>query len=254
MRPGNSRSRFQRSLLNSILMLMKPIKMMNAILNTAAGANEAMTEPIATPAIAGSAHRRTTCGITAPFFLCSIYERIVVGIMMASEVPMQSCMRTSSGTSIARNTSYSTGTIMAPPPIPNRPARMPTRMPAPAIQSASRTISPIGYPRIMLPRMKRRLGGDVRQIVTGVQHQRQRISHDGSRGRRLDRLGRKMAAEGARARHRAEQAEHMTSNRMQPHALGQFALDIRHQRQRRFFRRGKRRRLAVEQRINAEKP
>src|SRR5450759_2689778 len=217
---------------------MKQAKMTKTILNTAAGANEAVTEPIATPATAGSAHRRTTWGITAPFFLCSMYERIVVGIMMASEVPMQSCMRTSSGTSSARNTSYSTGTIMAPPPIPNRPARMPTRMPAPAIQSASRTTSPIGYPRIMLPRMKRRLGGDVRQIVAGVQHQRQRISHDGSRGRRLDRLGRKMAAKGARARHCAKQAEHMASNGMQPHALGELALDIGHECQRRFFRRG----------------
>ena len=66
----------------------------------------------------------------------------MVGTMMASEVPMHSCMRTSSGTPSARNTSYSTGTMMAPPPMPNRPARMPTRMPAPAIQSASQAISP----------------------------------------------------------------------------------------------------------------
>ena len=58
----------------------------------------------------------------------------MVGTMMASEVPMHSCMRTSSGTPSTRNTSYSTGTMMAPPPMPNRPARMPTRMPAPAIQ------------------------------------------------------------------------------------------------------------------------
>ena len=57
----------------------------------------------------------------------------MVGTMMASEVPTQSCMRTSSGTPSTRNTSYSTGTMMAPPPMPNRPARMPVRMPPPAI-------------------------------------------------------------------------------------------------------------------------
>ena len=45
-------------------------------------------------------------------------------------------------------------------------------------------------------------GGDVRQIAAGVQHQRQRISHDGRAGAGLDRFGRQMPAEGARARHR----------------------------------------------------
>ena len=33
--------------------------------------------------------------------------------------------------------------MIAPPPMPKRPARMPTRIPAPAIQSASQTISPV---------------------------------------------------------------------------------------------------------------
>src|ERR1039457_6144846 len=197
--------------------------------------------------------------------------------MMASEVPMQSCMRTSSGTSSARNTSYSTGTIMAPPPMPNRPARMPTRMPAPAIQSASRTISPIGYPSNIFPRIVRQarliylrmilsenrfrlfgimhgLGGDVRQILGRVQHQRQRISHDGGAGARFDRLGRQMTAEGARARHRMEQAEDMAGDRMQPHALGQFALDIGNESQRRLFPPRDPRRFAINYRIDAAKP
>ena len=80
----------------------------------------------------------------------------MVGTMMASDVPMHNCMRTSSGTPSTRNTSYSTGTMMAPPPMPNRPARMPTSMPAPTIQSASKAISPIGYPSSMMTRKIRR--------------------------------------------------------------------------------------------------
>ena len=77
-----------------------------------------------------------------------------------------------------------------------------------------------------------RLGRDVRQIGAAVQHQRQRISHDRRAGAGLDRLGRQMPAEGARAGHGAEQAEHVAGDGVQPHALGQFALDIGDQRQR----------------------
>ena len=51
---------------------MKVAKITKAILNTGAGANDAITEPIATPTTAGNAQSRTTCGITAPFFLCAI--------------------------------------------------------------------------------------------------------------------------------------------------------------------------------------
>ena len=185
---------------------MNVTKTMKAILNTAAGAKEAITEPIATPITAGAAQMRTTSGITAPFFLCPRYDRTVVGMMMASEVPMQSCMRTSSGTLSARNTSYSTGTMMAPPPMPNRPARMPTSTPAPAIQSASQTISPSGTPSSMMSWMRgpKRSGGDVRQFGRAVHYQRQCISHDRSVGIGLDRFGRQMAAESARAGDRAE--------------------------------------------------
>jgi hypothetical protein len=49
---------------------MNVAKNKNAILNTGAGAKDAVTEPIATPMIAGNAQMRTTSGITAPFFLC----------------------------------------------------------------------------------------------------------------------------------------------------------------------------------------
>src|SRR5258708_10193526 len=51
-------------------------------------------------------------------------------MMIASEVPTQSCIRTSSGTWYMRNNSNRTGTMTAPPPMPNRPARIPVTMPA----------------------------------------------------------------------------------------------------------------------------
>ena len=57
--------------------------------------------------------------------------------MMAIEVPTQSCIRTSSGTPISRKTSYSTGTITAPPPIPNNPASNPVMTPAMTMARAS---------------------------------------------------------------------------------------------------------------------
>src|SRR5579871_4615973 len=62
--------------------------------------------------------------------------------MIASEVPMHSCMRTASGTSSKRKTSNNTGTMMAPPPMPNSPARMPVRTPASMTLAANQTNSP----------------------------------------------------------------------------------------------------------------
>src|SRR6185369_8061937 len=177
--------------------------------------------------------------------------------MMASEVPMQSCMRSSSGTSSTRNTSYSTGTITAPPPMPNRPANTPTTTPATTIQSASSASSPIGYPSsILSPEGSRRekSGRDVREIDPRVQHLRKRICHDAGAGPWLDRLGRQMAAEGARAGHRAEQAEDVSRDSAEPHAVGEFPLDVRYERERRLLRRGERRRLTEQQRIDRQQP
>ena len=87
-----------------------------------------------------------------------------------------------------------------------------------------------------------------------VHHQRQRISHDRRAGAGLDRLGRQMPAEGARARHRAEQAEQVARDGMQPRAARQLALDIGDERQRGLFRRRERRRLAEQQRIDRQQP
>jgi hypothetical protein len=51
----------------------------------------------------------------------SRWVKALVGTMMAIEVPTQSWKRTSSGTPMTRKTSYRTGTMSAPPPMPNSP-------------------------------------------------------------------------------------------------------------------------------------
>src|SRR6185312_6804635 len=164
--------------------------------------------------------------------------------MIASDVPMQSCMRTSSGTPMTRKTSYSTGTMIAPPPMPNRPARMPTRMPAPAIQPASSASSPGGYPNtkgsLQSAQRGAASGGHVRQIGPTVQHERHRFLHYSNAGAGLHRLGREMAAESTRARHGAENAEHVPRDRRETGAARQFLLDIRHERFERRLGRGER--------------
>ena len=64
--------------------------------------------------------------------------------MIASEVPTQSGMRTSSGTPAMRNTSYRTGMTIAPPPTPNSPANRPMTMPAATSVNASQISSETG--------------------------------------------------------------------------------------------------------------
>src|SRR5581483_2680673 len=63
--------------------------------------------------------------------------------MIAREVPTHSCMRTESGTPSRRNISKSTGTMMAPPPMPKSPARTPLTIPAAMTAAASDASSPI---------------------------------------------------------------------------------------------------------------
>ena len=118
-------------------------------MSTAADAKAAIAEPTATPITAGSAHARTTSIITAPLSRWVRNESTLVGTMIAIEVPTQSWKRTSSGTPSTRNTSYSTGTMSAPPPMPNRPARMPVTKPPTTIKAASSSSSLTGTPRIM---------------------------------------------------------------------------------------------------------
>src|ERR1051325_1118803 len=112
-RPGSSLAMIQLSRPSSILVEMRPAIATNAILNTPAGATAARSEPAATPRITGTVHSRKTSGITRPRAACARQERQAVGMMIASEVPTQSCMRTASGTWYMRNNSQRTGTIAA---------------------------------------------------------------------------------------------------------------------------------------------
>ena len=145
-RPGKSSAIRQLSRPNRSLKAIIVTTTRNTILKTAAGAKKAITEPAATPSTAGSAHCRMTSRSTAPLARCVRYERMVVGRMIAIEVPTHSCIRTSSGTPRMRNTSYSTGTMIAPPPMPNRPARMPVATPPTTTARASKASSPNGTP------------------------------------------------------------------------------------------------------------
>src|SRR5712691_4846733 len=78
--------------------------------------------------------------------------------MMASEVPTHSCMRSSSGTPRMRKTSNSTGTMTAPPPMPNSPARIPVTSPATMTAAASQASSATGMPQTGVAAEPRRSG------------------------------------------------------------------------------------------------
>ena len=163
----------------------------------------------------------------------------MVGTMIASEVPMQSCMRTSSGTPMMRNTSYSTGTMIAPPPMPNRPARKPASTPPATMIAASQASSPSGTPaNIGRPsdRWTRNSGRDVRQFGARVHHMGKRVAQDRNAGAGLDGLRRDVAAERARAGHGVEQAEDMARHGVQPRAARKLALHIGEERLERGFR------------------
>src|SRR5712691_6397959 len=147
--PGNSSASRQLSRPNRSLPAITLPTSTKASLSAAGGAKAAMAEPTATPKTEGTAQARTTSIITAPLPRWVRNEITLVGTMIASEVPTQSWKRTSSGTPSARNTSYRTGTTSAPPPMPNRPARMPVTTPPAMIIAASSTNSLMGTPRII---------------------------------------------------------------------------------------------------------
>src|SRR5205823_2389234 len=102
----------------------------------------------------------------------------------AREVPMHSCMRTSPGTPSTRNTSNSTGTMTAPPPIPKSPARMPVTMPAAKTAAASHTRSPAGTP--MVPRMLVEAGPDLGLGAGAGEDMKETLQHGTPGGRRPD--------------------------------------------------------------------
>ena len=90
-----------------------------------------------TPSTIGAIQAFKIFASTIPCLQWVANAEIEVGTIIAQEVPMHSCMRTSSATESNPNTSYRTGTMMVPPPIPNRPARNPVKPPATSNVAAS---------------------------------------------------------------------------------------------------------------------
>src|SRR5215470_5745471 len=255
--PGSWSARRQLSRPNrSLPAITLPIST-KASLSTADEAKAAAAAPTATPATEGSAQARTTSIITAPWSRWARNDSTFVGTMMASEVPTQSWKRTSSGTPSARNTSYRTGTMSAPPPMPNRPARMPVTTPPAMISAASSRSSLTGTPRIIrrshwLRRQRSRCGG-VRHLHIHVHDEGKRVAERCYAGAGLDRLRRQVPAEGARAGDAAEQPEDVARDGVKAHAARKLALDIGDQRFGRRPRRGKGRVLAEQHGIDGQK-
>src|ERR1043165_1862632 len=110
--------------------------------------------------------------------------------------------------------------MMAPPPMPNRPARMPVTTPPVMIAAASSTSSDHGMPLSTS-------GRDVGGFGARVRNKRSRLAQDLRAGAGLDRMRRDMAAEGARAGHPLKQPEHVASHCVEARTRRQFALDVR---------------------------
>src|SRR3954471_8399152 len=110
--------------------------------------------------------------------------------------------------------------MIAPPPIPNRPARIPVTTPPTMMAPASSASSESGTPVSTLGRDVRGLGARARQEVDCIaQH---RNASPGLYGMRRD-----VTAERARARHPLKEAKDMSRHRVQPRAARKLALDVR---------------------------
>src|SRR5256885_9279336 len=116
--------------------------------------------------------------------------------------------------------------MIAPPPMPNRPARMPVTRPPAIIANASQASSASGTPGIIGCSGKTSLSGcDVRQIRARVHDKTKRLAQHRNAGAGPDGVRGDMAAERARAGHALEQAEDVPGHRMQPRAARKLALD-----------------------------
>src|SRR5947209_18746858 len=120
--------------------------------------------------------------------------------------------------------------MIAPPPMPNRPARMPVTTPPMTIAKASQASSPSGMPGIIGCSGENLSGRDMRQLCARVHDEAQRVAQDRNAGARLDGVRRDVAAERARAGHALEQAEDVPGHRMQPRAARKLALEVREKR------------------------
>src|SRR5262249_17669490 len=108
--------------------------------------------------------------------------------------------------------------MIAPPPMPNRPARKPDTTPPAMTIAASQATSLSETPAIKAGFFAEWSRRDVRQIRAVVHHLGQRIAQDRNVGAALDGVDRNVTAERARAGHAVEQAEDVTRHRVQPHA------------------------------------
>ena len=152
----------------------------------------------------------------------------MVGTMIASEVPTQSCMRTSSGTPRMRNTSYSTGTMIGAAADAEQAGENAGDDAADDDRGREQGKLADGTPSIIELRLTLRQcqAAAVCAASPAVHHQRKRIAECCGVAPGFDRLGRQMPAERARAGHAVEQAEHMAGDGMQPRAARKLALDV----------------------------
>src|SRR5947209_4187920 len=118
--------------------------------------------------------------------------------------------------------------MIAPPPIPNRPAKMPVTIPPAIIAAASSASSDSGTPVSTS-------GRDVGRFGAGVRHKRDRLAQNFSAATWLDRVRRNVPPERACARHGMEKAEHVPRHRVQPRAARKLTLDVRDERLDRGF-------------------
>src|SRR4051812_19090060 len=85
--------------------------------------------------------------------------------------------------------------MMAPPPMPNRPARKPETTPPATMTAASQASSSSGMPENMESSSDAKVSRrDVRQIRPRVHHAANRVTQDRNAGAGLDGLGRDVAA------------------------------------------------------------
>src|SRR5436305_13816863 len=137
--------------------------------------------------------------------------------------------------------------MLAPPPIPNRPARIPVTTPPAMIAPASSASSENGTPVSTS-------GRDVGRGGTRVRHQTDRLTQNPNAGTGLDGLRRDVAPKCTRAGHPLKQAQDVPGHCMQPRTARKLAFDVRKKPFEHCFGGGERRRRTVDQRIDAKTP
>jgi hypothetical protein len=94
------------------------------------GTQVAKKEPDSVPITRPGAKLLTMSQRTAPWAWCARMLAIEVSTMVAIEVPNARCMLCSTGKACAVNSMNSRGTMVRPPPTPNRPATKPAKTPS----------------------------------------------------------------------------------------------------------------------------